>query len=107
MPVAWLGLKARALAWLEQAWACDSSGQSPSSRVGLGLAWLGPEPGPPACGPGSGLKIFKPKPWARSSPTFGLAWLGLSGPGLSGLRASGQATGITKSNSGFGYALRQ
>ncbi|KAJ7454252.1 hypothetical protein FB451DRAFT_1518811 [Mycena latifolia] len=27
-----------------------------------------------ACGPGSGLRIFKPKPWARSSPTFGLAW---------------------------------
>ncbi|KAJ7480839.1 hypothetical protein FB451DRAFT_1171427 [Mycena latifolia] len=46
MPVAWLGLKARALAWLERAWAWDSSGQSPSPLVGLGLAWLGPEPGP-------------------------------------------------------------
>ncbi|KAJ7456191.1 hypothetical protein FB451DRAFT_1277209 [Mycena latifolia] len=53
-----------------------------------------------ACRPRSGLKIFKPKPWARSSPTFGLAWLGLSGPGLVGLRASGQATGITTSTEG-------
>ncbi|KAJ7656597.1 hypothetical protein B0H17DRAFT_1146140 [Mycena rosella] len=45
MPVAWLGLKARALAWLERAWAWISSGQSPSLSPGLGLAWLWPEPG--------------------------------------------------------------
>ncbi|KAJ7678403.1 hypothetical protein B0H17DRAFT_1139464 [Mycena rosella] len=45
MPVAWLGLKARALAWLERAWAWNSSGQSPSPPPGLGLVWLWPEPG--------------------------------------------------------------
>ncbi|KAJ7693018.1 hypothetical protein B0H17DRAFT_508489 [Mycena rosella] len=45
MSMAWLGLKARALAWLEWAWAWNFSGQNPSPPPGLGLAWLWPEPG--------------------------------------------------------------
>ncbi|KAJ7653609.1 hypothetical protein DFH06DRAFT_1133760 [Mycena polygramma] len=45
MPRAWLGLKARAWAWLGRALAWESSGPSPSPPAGLGLAWLGPRPG--------------------------------------------------------------
>ena len=45
MPRAWLGLKARAWAWLGQAWAWTISSLSPSLLTGLGLAWLGLRPG--------------------------------------------------------------
>ncbi|KAJ7635451.1 hypothetical protein DFH06DRAFT_1139382 [Mycena polygramma] len=45
MPRAWLGLKARAWAWLGRALAWESSSPSPSPPAGLGLAWLGPRPG--------------------------------------------------------------
>ena len=41
----WLGLEARAWAWLERAWAWIFSSPSPSPQTGLGLAGLGPRPG--------------------------------------------------------------
>ncbi|KAJ7675513.1 hypothetical protein B0H17DRAFT_1182793 [Mycena rosella] len=59
MPVAWLGLKARALAWLERAWAWYSSGQSPSPPLGLGLAWLWPDPGLEDFGRLNSVHLFK------------------------------------------------
>ncbi|KAJ7646174.1 hypothetical protein B0H17DRAFT_1148196 [Mycena rosella] len=59
MPVAWLGLKARALAWLERAWAWYSSSQSPSPPPGLGLAWLWPEPGLEDFGRLNSVHLFK------------------------------------------------
>jgi hypothetical protein len=53
-----------------------------------------------------GLRFLKPEPWACASPTAGLAWPGLSGPGLAGLRASGQALGIT-TRLDIAYAVRE
>ncbi|KAJ7693839.1 hypothetical protein B0H17DRAFT_1132228 [Mycena rosella] len=132
MPVAWLGLKARALAWLEWAWAWNSSGQSPSPPPGLGLAWLWPEPGLEDFGGLNPVYLFKmsiyfrhvfdatcalwiiplrasnfctmPK-MLRQSPEHArkgnnAAWLGLAG-----LRASDQATGITRPMDSHGSQL--
>ncbi|KAJ7684089.1 hypothetical protein DFH06DRAFT_1117908 [Mycena polygramma] len=151
MPSAWLGLKARAWAWLGRALAWESSGPSPSPPAGLGLAWLGPRPaiahrnffsnardGPltrrHSLGLGSqkrrkswfesraskptdqqressesnysgqglrawlGLQFSSPGPWALQSLTAGLAWLGPERAWLEGLRASGQALGITSAD---------
>ncbi|KAJ7621709.1 hypothetical protein DFH06DRAFT_1448127 [Mycena polygramma] len=142
MPRAWLGLKARAWAWLGRALAWESSGPSPSPPPGLGLAWLGPRPGlehriffsnarrtthpdtfygferstkrilrggggptiifypstqARACGLGLAYNFSSPGPQALQSPTAGLAWLGPERAWLQGLRASGQALGITTS----------
>jgi hypothetical protein len=45
---AWLGLKARALAWLRRARASSNRKPGPPQGLGLGLAWLWLRPGPVA-----------------------------------------------------------
>ncbi|KAJ7478863.1 hypothetical protein B0H11DRAFT_1916545 [Mycena galericulata] len=60
LPRAWLGLEARAWAWLERAWAWawDSSGQSPRPLLGLGWPGLGLSQGLSAPGSSTARDTF-------------------------------------------------